>query len=100
MTIRVTSSRLFRSGAQTLLGEHWVDSRDELAAAVECLTQAAVARWGQEIGEGSSELVFRVAERRFLCLDPPADRAAAMGGPGPARGARHPAAGKRLAERF
>jgi hypothetical protein len=75
--IRLTASVLRRSGAQFLAGERWVgEEPGKLAAAVADLTSSALERYASEIGKGGGELVLRIADRRFECLDQPADRAA------------------------
>ena len=73
--IRITTSLLRRSGAQTLLGEHWSDDLgDECRAAAETLVTEALAQCHHEIGAAGCEVVLRIADRHFQCADPPVDR--------------------------
>lgn len=76
--IRVTAGILRRSGAQFLIGEQWIapGDNDGLAAAVASLAGSALERYSADIGKAGGELVVRVADRAFECIDPPTDRVA------------------------
>jgi hypothetical protein len=79
--IRITCSLLFRSGAQALLGERWISTGGppaELVGAVSNLAGVVLERYADEISKPGGELVVRLADRDFTCLDPPADRKAPM----------------------